>query len=138
MAVLPRYGYLWIVALCLLASPARQASAVPTRRLPLEHATTVRSTATNQPRTACSFYLWNSPSALLRKWCRHLMKDCVYEGRGGVKVRSYMPSVLCALVLFLALDRGRLGRRDSAPRRPETHRTEIRNTQPQISHLFTY
>jgi hypothetical protein len=113
MAVLPRYGYLWIVALCLLASPARQASAVPARRLPFEHATR-SSTTTNQSRTACSFYLWNAPSALLRKWCSHLMKDCVYEGRGGVKVRSYMPSVLCALVLFLALGRGRLGRRDSA------------------------
>lgn len=36
---------------------------------------------------ACGFYIWDAPSALLHKWCNHLMKDCVYEGRGGKKVR---------------------------------------------------
>ena len=39
-----------------------------------------------RPRAACPFYVWNAPSALFHKWCQHLMKDHIYEGRGGVKV----------------------------------------------------
>ena len=35
---------------------------------------------------ACGLYVWDAPSALLHKWCHHLLKDCVYEGRGGHKV----------------------------------------------------
>lgn len=35
---------------------------------------------------ACNFYVWDAPSALLHKWCHHLLKDCVYEGLGGRKV----------------------------------------------------
>jgi hypothetical protein len=38
-------------------------------------------------RRACGLYVWDAPSALLHKWCTHLMKDCIYEGRGGHKVR---------------------------------------------------
>jgi len=38
-------------------------------------------------RRACGFYIWDAPSALLHQWCTHLLKDCVYEGRGGRKVR---------------------------------------------------
>jgi hypothetical protein len=37
-------------------------------------------------RTACSFYIWNAPSALLFRWCHHLQRDNIYEGRGGKKV----------------------------------------------------
>jgi len=37
-------------------------------------------------RRACSLYIWDAPSALLYRWCNHLMKDRVYEGRGGKKV----------------------------------------------------
>jgi hypothetical protein len=37
-------------------------------------------------RQTCGFYVWDIPSALLHKWCMSLMKDCVYEGRGGKKV----------------------------------------------------
>ena len=36
---------------------------------------------------ACRFYLWNFPAFILHKWCHHLAKDCIYEGKGGVKVR---------------------------------------------------
>lgn len=39
----------------------------------------------SRPGRACSFYIWNAPSALLHKWCQHVMKDHIYEGRGGVK-----------------------------------------------------
>ena len=35
---------------------------------------------------ACGFYIWDLPSALLHRWCHHLLKDCVYEGLGGRKV----------------------------------------------------
>ena len=35
---------------------------------------------------ACRLYIWNFPSAILHKWCHHLAKDCIYEGKGGVKV----------------------------------------------------
>ena len=39
-------------------------------------------------RRACGFYVWDAPSALLYRWCNHLLKDCVYEGRGGRKVSA--------------------------------------------------
>jgi hypothetical protein len=43
-------------------------------------------------RRACGFYVWNAASASMYHLCRYLMKDYVYEGRGGRKVRkvSYM------------------------------------------------
>jgi hypothetical protein len=34
-------------------------------------------------RRACNFYAWDIRSAALYKWCHHLLKDHVYEGRGG-------------------------------------------------------
>jgi hypothetical protein len=37
-------------------------------------------------RNACSFYIWNAPSALLHRWCHHLQRDNIYEGLGGKKV----------------------------------------------------
>jgi hypothetical protein len=43
----------------------------------------IRSMATGR---ACNLYIWNAPSALLSKWCLHLQRDRVYEGRGGKKV----------------------------------------------------
>jgi hypothetical protein len=45
-------------------------------------------------RRACRFYVWNAPSALLHRWCHHLQRDNIYEGRGGKKVR-------CLLSLFV-------------------------------------
>jgi hypothetical protein len=41
-------------------------------------------------RVACGLYLWDAPSALLHKWCHHLIRDCVFEGRGGKKVSRRM------------------------------------------------
>lgn len=43
-------------------------------------------------RRACGLYIWDVPSALLYHWCRHLLKDAVYEGRGGKKVRFLLNS----------------------------------------------
>jgi hypothetical protein len=37
-------------------------------------------------RRACNFFIWDAPSALFYKWCHHLLKDNIYEGRGGQKV----------------------------------------------------
>ena len=37
---------------------------------------------------ACSFYIWDAPSAFFYKWCHYLVKDCIYEGVGGRKVRG--------------------------------------------------
>lgn len=37
-------------------------------------------------RKACSFYIWDAPSAILSTWCHRLQRDCVYEGLGGKKV----------------------------------------------------
>ena len=34
-------------------------------------------------RRACNFYIWDGPSALFYKWCHHLLKDNLYEGKGG-------------------------------------------------------
>ena len=62
-------------------------------RLTSSTTATVMGGASTRPRTACKFYIWNAPSAMLYKWCQHLMKDHIYEGRGGVKVRSVGPFV---------------------------------------------
>lgn len=37
---------------------------------------------------ACGFYVWNVVSAGLHSLCQNLSKDCMYEGRGGRKVRT--------------------------------------------------
>lgn len=47
-------------------------------------------TVENEVGRACDFYVWDAPSALLHKWCHHLLKDCVYEGLGGRKVCSHL------------------------------------------------
>lgn len=43
---------------------------------------------------ACYLYIWDAPSALLSRWCNHLQKDCIYEGRGGKKVGIIMDKLL--------------------------------------------
>ncbi len=50
-----------------------------------------------QRRRACGFYLWDAPSALFYYWCHHLQRDCIYEGRGGHKVRTNLKSFLSQL-----------------------------------------
>ena len=45
--------------------------------------------STHGRRSACSFYIWNAPSALLHRWCHHLQRDNIYEGLGGKKVSCY-------------------------------------------------
>jgi hypothetical protein len=49
----------------------------------------LQATSTRRP-TACRWYVWDAPSALLYHWCRRLQRDCIYEGRGGKKVRKYI------------------------------------------------
>ena len=34
-------------------------------------------------RRACNFFVWDLRSAVLYKWCHHLLKDHIYEGKGG-------------------------------------------------------
>ncbi|KAL7573098.1 hypothetical protein ACA910_018781 [Epithemia clementina (nom. ined.)] len=38
------------------------------------------------------------PSALLHKWCHYLAKDCIYEGRGGVKFVRVAPGSMLQLL----------------------------------------
>lgn len=46
-------------------------------------------------RRACKYYVWDLRSALLYKWCNHLLKDHIYEGRGGKRfVRFESNSIL--------------------------------------------
>lgn len=45
-------------------------------------------------RRACGFYVWDAPSALLYKWCHYLLKDHIYEGKGG-----YLASHPCLLTV---------------------------------------
>lgn len=47
---------------------------------------------------ACSFYVWDAPSALLHRWCHHLLKDCVYEGLGGRKFVRIEPGSILQLL----------------------------------------
>ncbi|GKY94638.1 hypothetical protein MPSEU_000717700 [Mayamaea pseudoterrestris] len=49
-------------------------------------------------RVACNVYLWDAPSALFQKWCRHLMRDCIYEGKGGTKFVRIEPGSLLQLL----------------------------------------
>ena len=52
-------------------------------------------------RTACGMYLWDAGSAFLHKWCTYLMKDCVYDGRGGRKVSTNIVSS-CGILMVPA------------------------------------
>jgi len=47
---------------------------------------------------ACNFYLWDAGSALLHKWCNHLIKDCIYEGMGGKKFVRIRPGSILQLI----------------------------------------
>ena len=91
------YIILLVVVLLLVSPATTTASSAASRRLAASTAAdrltttatmTTTTRAATRPRTACHFYLWNAPSALFHKWCHHLMKDQVIEGRGGVKVRK--------------------------------------------------
>ena len=46
------------------------------------------------PGKACSFYVWNAPSAGLYRLCHYLQQDCTYEGRGGRKFIYIRPGSL--------------------------------------------
>lgn len=37
----------------------------------------------NSRRRACNMYIWDAPSAILYKWCHYILKDHIYEGKGG-------------------------------------------------------
>ncbi|CAJ1969372.1 unnamed protein product [Cylindrotheca closterium] len=80
-------------------------SATSYRRQSARNRTTRGAEATQQPcngestfqspRKACKYYVWDLRSALLYRWCHHLLKDHVYEGRGGKKfVRFESNSIL--------------------------------------------
>jgi len=47
---------------------------------------------------ACSLYVWDAPSALLWRWCNHLQRDCIYEGRGGKKFVRIEPGSMLQLL----------------------------------------
>jgi hypothetical protein len=83
-------------------SSARSRSRKPTSSLtPCNGVPTVSAN-----RRACNFFIWDAPSALFYKWCRHLLKDNIYEGRGGQKV-CYVQNIYfrcyCTRVLFNSL-----------------------------------
>lgn len=61
------------------------------------------TTTTNNPfhspsGKACSFYIWNAPSAALHSICHFLQKDCTYEGKGGRKFIYIRPGSLLQLL----------------------------------------
>eukprot|EP00980_Cylindrotheca_fusiformis_P006551 scaffold1384_cov116-Cylindrotheca_fusiformis.AAC.29 len=79
-------------ALLLLFSPAQSASTSAENHD--SHPCTGEPTVPTH-RRACNMYTWDIRSALLYKWCHHLLKDHVYEGRGGKKfVRFESNSIL--------------------------------------------
>ena len=98
---MPRFSALKVFACVLLVAHGAYGKQSNRRNLPdrLKRGTsshvrsdieTDASTTSSSPfvrrRVACHMYIWDAPSALLHKWCNHLMRDCVYEGRGGKKV----------------------------------------------------
>jgi hypothetical protein len=60
------------------------------------HSSTCGHPAIPSRRRACGFFVWDATSALLHKWCNHLLKDHIYEGKGGYLVSRRM---MCACVL---------------------------------------
>jgi hypothetical protein len=56
------------------------------------------STVVGTKKVACGLYIWNAPSALLHKWCTHLLRECIYEGRGGVKFVRIEPGSILQLL----------------------------------------
>jgi len=53
-------------------------------------------------RRACGFYLWDALSAGKYHLCRHLLRDCVYEGRGGRRFVRIEPGSLLQLLYPLS------------------------------------
>lgn len=56
-------------------------------------------------RKACGFYLWNAVSASMYHLCTYLMRDAVFEGKGGRKVGGVLPVLgvtFCCLCLAAA------------------------------------
>lgn len=49
-------------------------------------------------RRACGFYWWNVASASMYHLCRYLMKDAVFEGKGGRKFVRIEPNSLLELL----------------------------------------
>jgi hypothetical protein len=49
-------------------------------------------------RRACGLYIWDAPSALFYRWTNHLLRDCVYEGRGGRKFVRIAPGSILQLL----------------------------------------
>ena len=49
-------------------------------------------------RKACGLYIWDVPSALLYKWCHYLLKDRIYEGRGGYLFVRYESNSILKLL----------------------------------------
>lgn len=47
---------------------------------------------------ACSVYVWDAPSALLRTWSDHLLRNCIIEGKGGKKFMRVPSGSLAALL----------------------------------------
>ena len=56
------------------------------------------SSLSSSGRKACGFFLWDAPSALLYHWTNHLLKDCIYEGRGGHKFVRIEPGSILQLL----------------------------------------
>jgi hypothetical protein len=49
-------------------------------------------------RKACGFYVWDFPSALMYKWCHYLLKDRIYEGKGGYLFVRYESNSILKLL----------------------------------------
>uniref|UniRef100_A0A7R9WXV1 Secreted protein n=1 Tax=Craspedostauros australis TaxID=1486917 RepID=A0A7R9WXV1_9STRA len=49
-------------------------------------------------RRACGLYIWDLPSAVCYKWCHHLLKDNLIEGRGGKTFVRYQPNSMLQLL----------------------------------------
>eukprot|EP00536_Pseudo-nitzschia_multiseries_P005968 jgi/Psemu1/286148/fgenesh1_pg.121_\ len=49
-------------------------------------------------RRACGLFIWDLPSAILYKWCHYLLKDRIYEGRGGYLFVRYESNSILQLL----------------------------------------
>lgn len=49
-------------------------------------------------RRACNLFLWDASSALMYRWCKYLMRDCIYEGKGGHRFIRIPPGSILQLL----------------------------------------
>lgn len=88
----------FILLLLLSSTAGASKSTAPNNKKPKPCCGDASSSSFSNNRRACNFYIWDVRSALLYRWCHHLLKDHIYEGRGGVRFVRYESNSILQLL----------------------------------------